>query len=58
MPDPVTIVTLVTVIITAGTQLVQMYFDYKHHELEGHSSIYRPITLQSSCCSDVNTNPG
>lgn len=46
------ILTLTTVIVTAFSQLIQMFFDYKKAQLDKqHDHIY---TLTSNCCSRIN----
>jgi hypothetical protein len=49
--DPITISTLVAVIFTGITQLVQLYFDYKlaEHQQVGH--VYK--VYESNCCSSM-----
>lgn len=51
MPDPITIITLVTVIITGISQIVQIYFDYKlaEHQQAGH--VYK--VYESNCCNTI-----
>jgi hypothetical protein len=49
--DPITIATLVTVIVAGITQLAQLYFDYKrdaHHNTEHIYKVY-----ESNCCSTI-----
>jgi hypothetical protein len=52
--DPITICTLVGVIITGITQIVQLYFDYKvaEHQQAGH--VYK--VYESNCCSSIKEN--
>jgi hypothetical protein len=51
MTDPITIITLVTVIITGISQIAQLYFDYKRDEHSNSSHIYKEY--KSNCCSTV-----
>jgi hypothetical protein len=53
MVEALSIVTLVTVIITGCTQLVQMYIDYKVHQKQGHTDVYSTRQFQSNCCSTI-----
>lgn len=43
------ITTLVVCVLTAVTNIFQIYFDYKKAEVQGHSHIYRDY--QSECCN-------
>jgi hypothetical protein len=54
MIDPITIATLVTVIVTGISQIIQLYFDYKLSDKQGHASIYR--VYESNCCSSIKEN--
>ena len=47
--EAITIATLVTVIITGITQIIQVYFDYKLAEHQNSSHIYK--VYESACCS-------
>jgi hypothetical protein len=49
--DPITITTLVTVIITGVSQLIQIYFDYKRDQHSNSAQIYK--VYESNCCSTV-----
>jgi hypothetical protein len=49
--DPITIATLVTVIITEVTQLIQIYFDYKRDEHNNSAHIYK--VYESNCCTTI-----
>lgn len=51
MPDPLTIITLVTVIITGLFQVVQSYLDYKRDKLNNHTQLYESKTYSSNCCN-------
>jgi hypothetical protein len=49
--EAVTIATLVTVIITEVTQIVQLYFDYKRDQHSNSAQIYK--IYESNCCSTI-----
>jgi hypothetical protein len=49
MPEPLSIITLVTVIITGVTQFVQIVLDYRLASKQGHSDLYK--VYQSECCN-------
>lgn len=49
MIDPITITTLVTVIFTSLTQVIQLYFDYKVNRKQGHDDVYK--VYESNCCN-------
>jgi hypothetical protein len=51
MADPITITTLVAVILAGITQIAQLYFDYKMAEHQGGASVYK--VYESNCCSTV-----
>jgi hypothetical protein len=51
MIDPLTVATLVTVILTGITQLAQLYFDYKRDKHQNSSHIYK--LYKSNCCSTI-----
>jgi hypothetical protein len=49
--DLIKIATLVTVIVTGVTQLIQIYFDYKRDQHSNSAQIYK--VYESNCCSTV-----
>lgn len=51
MPDPITIATLITVVFTGVSQLIQIYFDYRLTTKQGHNDIYK--VYESNCCVTV-----
>lgn len=51
MVEPITIVTLVTVIITGVFQIVQSYLDFQRDKLNNHNELYETKTYSSSCCN-------
>lgn len=50
MIDPITICTLITVIVTSLLQISQLYIDYKRDKINSHDSLYELRNFQSNCC--------
>lgn len=52
MPEPISVITLITVIITGITQGIQLFLDYRLAQHQGNANAYR--VYESECFSNWN----